>query len=806
MSQHSEEPLTRPPAGPLVLVIGNLTIDDVVLPDGTTRMATLGGNTVHAATAVVTGGARAAVAARRGEDFPPGALTELAAHGIDLTGLVGIPGPTVRNWVVYEADGRRHWLYRTPPQRSAEVAPEPADLDLAMARRAAVVHVAAMPLGNAERIVAHLRQRAPAALITVDTHESWDGGVAGRVLVLARAAGLFMPSLEELARLTGAAGPAGGLRALAAAGLRRAVVKAAAAGAFVLDEGRIVKVPAGPAAVLDSTGAGDAFCGGCAAGLARGLGLVDAAGLGAAVAAAAITGSGSLRLLQPGLDRAAVAEAGQRLARAAVAGPPAGTPAAGTPAAGTPAAGTPAAGTPAAGTPAAGGMAAGGMAAPGYPASPPATTARGRPRAAAAQPDRTGRDDPVNKNEATAYRSDSAAGEAAADSEASDVSVAGRAAGDHGTGEADDGSGDGSGAADLYDIGVMRREITMIPGVISDVLDDTSGQVTALAKRLADRGIRHLWLTGCGDSAFAGLAAELAFQRHAGLTAHPVHALDLARYRARMLPAGSAVIALSFSGKVGRTTEAAIQARRRGHHVVALTGAADGPLARASDEVLPLDVPTLGFSPGTSTYVAMLGTLLRLAAALAALCGDGAGLAQLARLPASADATLAAAAEPAAEAAAALLPAPWVAYLGAGPNEATARFGAAKLFEGAQQLGVATNIEEWAHGQYFVTSAGDPVVLVNPSGAGQDRGAEILAELRSARGRGAGGAVAGDRLPAGRTHRLPPGQAPRQAVLQLPRRGGAAGALRDDPPGDHRGAGVIARDGLPCRGGTGARR
>lgn len=271
----------------------------------------------------------------------------------------------------------------------------------------------------------------------------------------------------------------------------------------------------------------------------------------------------------------------------------------------------------------------------------------------------------------------------------------------------------------------------MIPDVISDVLDDAGGQVTALAKRLAARGARHLWLTGCGDSAFAGLAAGLAFQRHSGLTAHPVHALDLARYRARALPAGSTVIALSFSGQVGRTTEAAVQARRLGHHVVALTGAADGQLAQASDEVLLLDVPTLGFSPGTSTYVAMLGTLLRLAAVLAGLRGDTATLTeQLARLPARAEATLAAVADPAVLAAEALLTAPWVAFLGAGPNEATARFGAAKLFEGPQRLGVATNLEEWAHEEYFVTSAGDPVVLVNPAGAGHDRGTEILSELR----------------------------------------------------------------------------
>ena len=69
-------------------------------------------------------------------------------------------------------------------------------------------------------------------------------------------------------------------------------------------------------------------------------------------------------------------------------------------------------------------------------------------------------------------------------------------------------------------------------------------------------------------------------------------------------------------------------------------------------------------------------------------------------------------------------------FLGAGPNEATARFGAAKLFEGPQRLAVSTNLEEWAHEEYFVTRPGDPVVLVNPSGAGHDRGLEILSELR----------------------------------------------------------------------------
>ena len=606
--------MNRELTGPLVVVVGNLTIDDVVLPTGATRMATLGGNSVHAATAVLTAGAGVALVARRGEDFPAGALDALAAEGVDLSGLVEISGPTVRNWVVYEEDGRRHWLYRTPGERSQQVAPQPSDLNRHLLGRAAVVHVAAMPLGHAEQIVARVREQTPGALITLDTHESWDSAVAGRVLALASSVDWFVPSMEELTELTGSGSPVPALRQLAAGGVGRAVAKAAAAGAYVLEGGRITRVPALRAEVADSTGAGDAFCGGLAAGLARGLGIVESAGLGAAVAGTAITASGSLRLFEVGRDRAGIAAAGRQLAAAS------------------------AEVTEAAGV-----------------TEPPGG----------------------------------------------------------------------------YDIEVMRREILTIPDVISDVLDDADGHVTALAKRLAARGAAHLWLTGCGDSAFAGLAAELAFQRHSGLTAHPVHALDLARYRVRAMPAGSAVIAISFSGQVGRTIEAAVQARRAGHHVVAMTNAADGPLALACDEMLPVDVPTLGFSPGTSTYVAMLATLLRLAVALAELRGDAAELTrQLGALPGQVSATLQEAAGACAEAAGVLLPARWVAFLGAGPNEATARFGAAKLFEGPQRLGVATSIEEWAHEQYFVTSPGDPVVLVNPSGAGFDRGEEILAELR----------------------------------------------------------------------------
>ena len=300
MTQHQPDVPTTT-AFPGVVVVGNLTIDDVILADGTSLMGSLGGNSVHTSAAALAGGASVTVVARRGEDFPADATQRLTAAGIDLRHVVDVPGPTVRNWVIYEPDGRRHWVYRTAASRSAEVAPRPEDVT-SVVPGAAVVHVAAMPLSHAEAVVAEVRRVAPDALITLDTHEGWAAPdepttSTERVLALARAVDLFEPSLEELRDLTATDTPQEGLAALASAGLTQAVVKAGADGAYVLQDGAVTHVPAAEVEVADTTGAGDSFCGGVAAGLARGLSLADAVALGVATAGRAIQSSGSLRLL-----------------------------------------------------------------------------------------------------------------------------------------------------------------------------------------------------------------------------------------------------------------------------------------------------------------------------------------------------------------------------------------------------------------------------------------------------------------------------------------------------------------------------
>jgi glucosamine--fructose-6-phosphate aminotransferase (isomerizing) len=276
----------------------------------------------------------------------------------------------------------------------------------------------------------------------------------------------------------------------------------------------------------------------------------------------------------------------------------------------------------------------------------------------------------------------------------------------------------------------MRDEIAMIPELIETQLQTLAGPLSDLARTLERAAVRNLYLCGCGDSAFAGAASALAFRKRSGIQAEGVEALELARYRIRYLPPASTVVCISFSGHVGRTIEAAVQARRFGHRVVAITGDTDSQLAHAADHVVPLSVPTLGYSPGTSTYLAMLLTLLQLAELWKQAVGSNAAdRSQLSRVPELARETLAAADGPVSALAQQLSERSWIAFLGAGPNYSSAAFGAAKLLEGPQKLGTVTNLEEWAHGEYFVTGPHTSAVLVAPSGASFDRANEILSEL-----------------------------------------------------------------------------
>ncbi|MQS15310.1 ribokinase [Streptomyces kaniharaensis] len=103
---------------------------------------------------------------------------------------------------------------------------------------------------------------------------------------------LVVANALEACQLTGASTVTDAVRALADL-TDGAVITLGGAGALVAADGRITELPAPAVTAVDTTGAGDVFCGALAAELARSTPLVEAAAVAVAAGAFAVTALGA---------------------------------------------------------------------------------------------------------------------------------------------------------------------------------------------------------------------------------------------------------------------------------------------------------------------------------------------------------------------------------------------------------------------------------------------------------------------------------------------------------------------------------
>ncbi len=251
-----------------LVVLGNLLVDDVVLPDGRTRMAEPGGAALYAALGARLWGLRVGVVTVRGEEYPPDALDLMARRGIALDGVRPLGRPGLRTWLLYEG-ARRHLVHRLEGPTHAEVSPLPDSIPPEW-REARAFHLCPMPIETQGALVATLRGRFlsldPFLLLRPDTLEAWRG-------LLARVDALFL-SEDEMELPDGQ-----DLRDLAAGRLATIVFKRGARGGTLFtragdgilhDRLRTLYWEPRAAEVVDPTGAGDAFAAGVLAGWLRG--------------------------------------------------------------------------------------------------------------------------------------------------------------------------------------------------------------------------------------------------------------------------------------------------------------------------------------------------------------------------------------------------------------------------------------------------------------------------------------------------------------------------------------------------------
>lgn len=272
----------------------------------------------------------------------------------------------------------------------------------------------------------------------------------------------------------------------------------------------------------------------------------------------------------------------------------------------------------------------------------------------------------------------------------------------------------------------LEQEIPLQPGVLRRAAASFERPIQELLARVAEREVDDWVVTGCGDSLFAGLCAEVWFARLAGARLRPLQAMHLSREVYDSVTPRSVVLAVSHSGTTARTLEAARAARSRGAFVVAVTANSESELARSADLWIDNSVREEKSNCRTASFQAVSLLMRMLAEALATKAGREVRPVRPELL------------EPYIESARLqvgligsdkLATNHWV-FTGSGLNLAAAEYGMAKLYEAASVPAHCVELEQFIHCEIFTVRPSTNVVIVASRGRASSRAVELALALR----------------------------------------------------------------------------
>jgi sugar/nucleoside kinase (ribokinase family) len=289
----------------VLLIAGNLVYDWIAGPVESLRWdatqwpahfsAGLGGNGATTAYAAAYLGAAVRVVTARGKDAHGEICARrLESAGVDCHYAAPVEGDTALTMGVFRADGARALIHR--PGVSAHAFEDVESLRPFAAGDTCWLHIA-NPYGvNAlrRRAADYLREACDDGWSTsLDT--GWDRKGEWMSVV-----GPCLPYLEwlftnepEAKALTGAPTVDEAVAALRAAGARNIVVKLGVQGCLLLEGGAARPFAAYPTETVDSTGAGDCFCGGFLAAMLRDMEPEEAARIANVCGARSVSAAGA---------------------------------------------------------------------------------------------------------------------------------------------------------------------------------------------------------------------------------------------------------------------------------------------------------------------------------------------------------------------------------------------------------------------------------------------------------------------------------------------------------------------------------
>ena len=298
---------SAPDGGPLPAASSRVLVAGTIKTDLVVRVNTApgAGETVTGSSFAIFGGGKAAnqaVAASRSgaptvmlgavgaDDFGRQRRHDLELDQIDISNVAVVAGVAsgVALIVVEERTGQNRIAY--VPGATLTVTPDQARRAIERTQPRVMLATLELPLATLQALFAETKQRGGTILLNATPEAS-----TGRAL--AAAADVLIVNESEAADLLGyLVTPSTGAEAalaLTRLGPTGVVVTLGAAGAVVASGTRVFTLPAPTVTVVDTTGAGDAFCGALAARLAAGADLEAAARAGVIAGSLATTRAGA---------------------------------------------------------------------------------------------------------------------------------------------------------------------------------------------------------------------------------------------------------------------------------------------------------------------------------------------------------------------------------------------------------------------------------------------------------------------------------------------------------------------------------
>ncbi|MBN1917804.1 MAG: ribokinase [Verrucomicrobia bacterium] len=284
---------------PRVVVVGSINTDIIVhakrLPApgetvlGGDWIMAGGGKGANQAVAAARAGAHVTFVGRVGADlFGRESLARLRAEGIDTRHVVEDTTKGSGVALIMVGPNGENIIAVAPGANGAVM---PADVDAAADAIAhADVLVAQMEVPPAAIAHAIGAAHARATAVLLNPAPAPAEPIAQKILGMIN---YLVPNEVEATHLTGARSLDAGVKALLDRGVGHVIITLGAKGAAVFDISGRVDVPAHTVKAVDAVGAGDAFCGVLACGIAEGLDLLDAVRQANAAAALSVTRRGA---------------------------------------------------------------------------------------------------------------------------------------------------------------------------------------------------------------------------------------------------------------------------------------------------------------------------------------------------------------------------------------------------------------------------------------------------------------------------------------------------------------------------------